>query len=136
MAGPLKAIAAVLLLASAPLAAQIATTAAERVARLDVNHDGGRSKYEVDAEVFSAALATDGDHAINAAELAPLLGPSVTPAQALDRVRVADRNADDKLDEAELDRVSELRFKWMDTNGDANVDQQELTARFGVKMMN
>jgi len=136
MAGPLKAIAAVLLLASAPLAAQIATTAAERFARLDVNHDGGLSKYEVDAEVFIAALDTDGDHAISAAELAPLLGPSVTEAQALDRVRVADRNADDKLDEAELDRGSEIRFKWMDTNGDGNVDQQELTARFGVKMMN
>jgi hypothetical protein len=51
-------------------------------------------------------------------------------------VRVADRNADDKLDAAELDRGSEMRFKWMDANGDGNVDQQELTARFGVKMVN
>lgn len=137
MAGPLKGIAVFLLLASAPLAAQqIATTAAERFTRLDVNHDGGLSKYEVDAEVFIAGLDTDGDSQISAAELAPLLGPSVTEAEALDRVRVADRNADDMLNAAELERGSEMRFKWMDANGDGNVDQQELTARFGVKMVN
>jgi Ca2+-binding EF-hand superfamily protein len=137
MTGPLKAIAVLALLASAPLAAQqVATTAAERFTRLDVNHDGALSKYEVDAEVFIAGLDTDGDQMISATELAPLLGPSVTEAQALDRVRVADRNADDKLDAAELDRGSEMRFKWMDANGDGNVDQQELTARFGVKMVN
>ncbi|MUV14717.1 EF-hand domain-containing protein [Noviluteimonas gilva] len=137
MTGPLKGIAVLLFLASAPLAAQqIATTAAERFTRLDVNHDGALSKYEVDAEVFIAGLDTDGDQMISPAELAPLLGPSVTEADALDRVRVADRNADDKLDAAELDRGSEMRFKWMDANGDGNVDQQELTARFGVKMVN
>ena len=94
------------------------------------------SKYEVDAEVFIAGLDTDGDQQISPAELAPLLGSSVTEADALDRVRVADRNADDKLNAAELERGSEMRFKWMDANGDGNVDQQELTARFGVKMVN
>ena len=137
MTGSLKAIAVLALLASAPLAAQqVATTAAERFTRLDVNHDGALSKYEVDSEVFIAGLDTDGDQMISAAELAPLLGPSVSEAQALDRVRVADRNADDKLNADELDRGSEMRFKWMDANGDGNVDQQELTARFGVKMVN
>lgn len=136
MARSLKGVAVLILLASAPLAAQqVATTAAERFARLDVNHDGGLSKYEVDAEVFIAGLDTDGDHLLSPAELMPLLGPSVTEADALDRVRVADRNADDKLDANELDRGSEMRFKWMDANGDGNVDPQELTARFGVKMV-
>jgi hypothetical protein len=133
----MKRLAVVLLvLASAPLAAQqIATTAAERFSRLDVNHDGGLSKYEVDSEVFIAALDTDGDHLLSPAEIAPLLGPNVTPADALDRVRVADRNADDLLDANELDRASEMRFKWMDVNGDGNIDPQELADRFGVKMV-
>ncbi|KGQ19318.1 hypothetical protein LF41_2968 [Lysobacter dokdonensis DS-58] len=126
-----------LLIASAPLAAQqIATTASERFARLDVNHDGGLSKYEVDADVFIAALDNDGDHLVSPSELLPLLGADATEATALDRVRVADRNADDKLDVNELDRGSEMRFKWMDENGDGNVDPQELAARFGVKMVN
>lgn len=125
-----------LVLGSAPLAAQqIATTAAERFSRLDVNHDGGLSKYEVDSQVLIGVLDTDGDQHLSAAELAPLLGPSVTPDDALDRVRVADRNADELLDANELDRASEMRFKWMDVNGDGNIDQQELTDRFGVKMV-
>jgi hypothetical protein len=56
MTGPLKAIAVLALLASASLAAQqVATTAAERFTRLDVNHDGALSKYEVDAESSSPA---------------------------------------------------------------------------------
>ena len=130
------AIALLLCLACAPLAAQeVAKTADERFARLDVNHDGGLSKYEMDSDVFIGALDADGDHMIGPHELAPLLGPDVTDEVALDRVRVADRNADDKLDANELDRASEMRFKWMDENKDGNVDANELRTRFGVKML-
>ena len=135
MAIRLQSIAVLLLLASAPLAAQVATSANERFDRLDANHDGGLSKYEMDAEVFIGALDTDGDHQIDASELAPLLGPDVTPEVALDRVRIGDRNADDKLSADELDRASGMRFKWIDVNGDGNIDRQELTDRFGVRMV-
>ena len=135
MAIRLHSIAVLLLLASAPLAAQVATNANERFDRLDVNHDGGLSKYEMDAEIFIGVLDTDGDHQIGPSELAPLLGTNVTPERALDRVRVADRNAADKLNADEIDRAAGMRFKWMDANGDGNVDRQELSDRFGVPMV-
>ena len=98
--------------------------------------DGSAVPQEVGGTTGALDLADRGTGHSGRPEDAPLLGPSVSEAQALDRVRVADRNADDKLDAAELDRGSEMRFKWMDANGDGNVDQQELTARFGVKMVN
>jgi len=113
----------------------LATTASERFARLDVNHDGGLSKYEMDAEVVLHALDTDGDNLVSPAELAPLFGPDTTEATALDRVRVADRTADDRLDADELDRATQKRFTWMDTNEDGVLDQAELRERFGVKMV-
>ena len=59
------AIAFLLCLACAPLAAQeVAKTAYERFARLDVNHDGCLSKFEMYSDVFIGALDTDGDHMI------------------------------------------------------------------------
>jgi len=113
----------------------LANTAGERFSRLDVNHDGGLSKYEVDAEVVLHALDTDGDNLVSPPELAPLFGPDTTEATALDRVRVADRTADDRLDADELDRATQKRFTWMDANQDGVLDQGELRERFGVKMV-
>ena len=113
----------------------IATNASDRFARLDVNHDGVLSRYEMDAEVVFAALDSDGDQSITPAELKPLLGPNATDASALDRVRLADRNVNDLLEESELTRATEMRFEWLDANHDGNVDQAELQARFGVKMV-
>ena len=72
---------------------------------------------------------------VSAAELLPLLGPKATPATAHDRVLLADRNADDMLDESELARASKMRFEWMDANKDGNVDRAELQERFLVKMV-
>ena len=130
------AVAAVLVFASAPGLSQIASTASERFQRLDVNHDGVLSRYETDAEVVFGALDTDGDQVITPAELKPLLGPDATDEIALDRVRVADRDANDTLNEAELTRATEMRFEWLDENKDGNVDEHELQTRFLVKMVN
>jgi len=113
----------------------LANSASERFTRLDVNHDGGLSKYEMDAEVVLHALDTDGDNLVSPSELAPLFGADTTDATALDRVRVADRTADDRLDADELDRATQRRFTWMDTNEDGVLDQGELRERFGVKMV-
>jgi Ca2+-binding EF-hand superfamily protein len=128
-------VAAVLVLASALCFAQIAKTASERFQRLDVNHDGVLSRYETDAEVVFAALDSDGDGSITPAELKPLLPEGMTDAEVLDRVRVADRDANDVLNEAELTRATEMRFEWLDENKDGNVDEQELASRFLVKMV-
>ena len=68
----------------------LANTASERFTRLDVNNDGGLSKYEMDAEVLLHALDTDGDSLISPAELAPLFGADTTEATALDGSRYAD----------------------------------------------
>jgi Ca2+-binding EF-hand superfamily protein len=128
-----------LLLASTALPAQnvpIAQTADDRFDRLDVNHDGVLSRYEVDAEVLLHALDTDGNGSISPAELLPLLGPKATMKTAVDRVRLADRNVNDGLEYDELTRASEIRFGWLDENKDGNVDRQELQSRFGVKMLN
>ena len=113
----------------------LANTASERFTRLDVNHDGGLSKYEMDAEVVLHALDTDGDNLVSPSELAPLFGADTTDATALDRVRVADRTADDRLDADELDRATQKRFDWMDANKDGVLDQAELRDRFGVRMV-
>ena len=122
--------------ATAAWAQAIATSAGERFTRLDVNHDGGLSRYEMDAEVILRALDRDGDHRISPAELRPLLGANATEESTLDRVRVADRNADDQLDAGELDRAGLMRFNWIDGNQDGVVDQQELLTRFGMHMFN
>ena len=83
-----------------------------------------------------AALDTDGDGSITPAELKPLLPEGMTDEQVLDRVRVADRDANDTLNEAELTRATEMRFEWLDENKDGNVDEHELESRFLVKMVN
>jgi len=128
-------VAAALVVATAPCFAQIAKSASERFQRLDVNHDGVLSRYETDAEVVFAALDTNGDQIITPDELKPLLPEGMTDAEVLDRVRVADRDANDTLNEAELTRATEMRFEWLDANKDGNVDQQELQDRFLVKMV-
>ena len=138
---PLNAalVATLLACAAAPAAfaqnVPLATRAGDRFDRLDVNHDGGLSRYEMDAEVVFAALDTNGDMHITPAELKPLLGEGASGETALDRVRIADRNVDDLLDQDELTRAASMRFDWMDVNGDGNVDRAELESRFGVKML-
>ena len=123
-------IAAALVVGAAPCFAQIARTASERFVRLDVNHDGVLSRYETDAEVVFAALDTNGDQIITPDELKPLLPEGMTDAEVLDRVRVADRDANDTLNEAELARATSMRFEWLDQDGDGNVSEAELQARF------
>lgn len=113
----------------------LATQSNDRFDRLDVNEDGGLSRYEVDAEVVFAALDTDGDKQITPAEMKPLLGEGADDKAALSRVRTADLNADNMLDENELTRATYMRFDWMDENDDGNVDRAELANRFGVKML-
>jgi hypothetical protein len=140
MSGRRLSVVAAALLAGTACIAQaqnvpLATTASERFTRLDVNHDGGLSKYEMDAEVLLHALDTDGDGLVSPSELAPLFGPGTSEATALDRVRVADRTADDRLDANELDRATQKRFTWMDANQDGVIDPAELQERFGVKMV-
>lgn len=134
---PAVIVAGLLIACASPFAAAQgpATTANERFQRLDVNHDGGLSRYEVDADVFLAGLDTNGDQHVSADELEALLQASNTVASPLDRVRIADRNADDLLDIDEIERASSMRFDWMDQNDDGNIDQEELRARFGVKMV-
>ena len=122
-----------LVLASAPCLSQnapIAKTANERYAKLDVNHDGVLSRYEMDAEVIMGVLDMDGDGQITAAELKPLLGPKADDKLALDRIRVADRTADDKLNVDEIERAANMRFDWLDADHDGNVSESELQARF------
>lgn len=133
----LSAVVVVLLATTAPagLAQTLATNATERFTRLDVNHDGGLSRYEMDAEVILRALDKDGDNKVSPAELRPLLGGNASDATTLDRVRIADRDMDDRLDANELDRATLMRFNWIDGNQDGVVDQQELLLRFGVHMV-
>lgn len=121
--------------ASAASAEDLATNASERFVRLDVNRDGGLSRYEMDAEVILRALDKDGDRKISPDELRPLLGANATEATTLDRIRLADRDADERLDANELDRAGLMRFAWLDGNQDGVVDQQELLTRFGVYMV-
>jgi Ca2+-binding EF-hand superfamily protein len=134
----LAACALLLAAASAPCLSQnqpLAQSANERFTALDANKDGVLSRYEYDANVVFLALDTNHDDLISPAELRPLLGSAATDELALDRVRVADRTADDMLDENELERATEMRFEYIDADHDGNVALEELQARFGQPMV-
>ena len=136
-----RLLAAGLLLASSAIAQDAATqafpdTAAGRFDALDANRDGVLSKYEYDSETLFAILDNNHDERISADELQVLLGPAndrTTTASA--RIAVADTNGDGAWEYQEITRGSEMRFQWMDTNSDGNVDLAELQSSFGVPMV-
>ena len=111
-------------------------TAAQRFKTLDVNHDGAVSQYEYDGDAALAALDTDHDQQISAAELQGVLGEwEGGPQSAERRISLADLNRDGQLSDDELRRAMDLRFTLMDRNKDGNLDPDELQAGFGVPMM-
>jgi Ca2+-binding EF-hand superfamily protein len=102
---------------------------------LDVNQDGVLSKYEYDSDVAFETMDRDHNHRLSAAELQAGLG-AVEPgsASAADRIVIADLDADGELDDAELRRSTELRFGWLDRNGDGNLDLAEMQAGYGARV--
>lgn len=123
-------------LATAPCAAQASDPAADRFQALDVNHDGGLSKYEFDSDVVLGALDSNHDDLVSADELQVFLGPKDAGAEdAAYRISVVDQDNDGQLSYNELQRGTEKRFEWMDANKDGNVDLAELQANFGKPMI-
>jgi hypothetical protein len=62
-----------------------------------------------------------------------LLGPQWDgELSAADRIGYADSNSDGELDDEELRRHIETRFRLLDVNGDDEVDLPELKSRFGI----
>ena len=112
------------------------TTAAARFHSLDANHDGVLSKYEYDTDAAMAALDSDGNGRISAAELQEFLGPEEQGAvSAADRIISSDLDKDGELSDDELRRSLQFRFQWLDKNRDGNVDMAEMKAGLGVPMV-
>ena len=108
---------------------------AARFDALDANRDGVVSQYEYDGDVAFALIDADHDRHLSAGELQAFIGPPVEGAPtAADRILVADLDADGRLDENELRRATEMRYGWMDRDGDGNLDQAEFAAGFGVRV--
>ena len=127
---------ACLLLSGVAFAQDFPETASGRFDALDANRDGVLSKYEYDSETVFAVLDGNHDDRVSAEELQVLLGAPVDRAtDAAARIAVADTNGDRALEYDEITRGSEMRFQWMDTNKDGNVDLAELQASFGVPMV-
>lgn len=120
-------------LAPAVCAAQgIPTTSAGRFEVLDANGDGVVGEGEYNPHALFAAIDEDRNMRITAAELEGVLGPQGDgEMSAADRIRLADRNQDGELDHEELRRSAEMRFQWLDSNHDDNVDLAEFRAGFG-----
>ena len=109
-------------------------TAPARFEFLDVNRDGVLSKYEYDSDVAFETMDVDDDARLSAAELQEILGAiGQGSPTAADRIVVADLDGDDALDDAELRRALEMKFSWLDRNGDGNLDLEEMKAGFGVR---
>lgn len=132
-------VALLILAVAVPLAcgAQALTeTAAQRFTALDVNQDGVVSQYEYDSDAALAALDSDHDGHVSAAELQVALGEwEGGPQSAERRISLADLDRNGTLSDEELRRVMAFRFKAMDTNKDGNIDPDELQAGFGLPMM-
>jgi Ca2+-binding EF-hand superfamily protein len=102
---------------------------------LDANHDGVLSKYEYDAEVAFAAIDGNHDARLSAAELEAVWGPPQKgEPSAADRIVLADLDADGGLDGDELQRATEMRFTWLDRNGDGNLELAEVQSTFGLRV--
>jgi hypothetical protein len=109
-------------------------TAPARFEFLDVNRDGVLSKYEYDSDVAFETMDVDDDARLSAAELQEILGAiGQGSPTAADRIVVADLDGDGALDDAELRRALEMKFSWLDRNGDGNLDLEEMKAGFGVR---
>jgi len=139
-ASTLRLFAALLILGCAPhgtcRAQALSDTAEERFKALDANRDGLISKYEYDSDTAFAAMDSNHNNRISAAEVQGILGPQQegTPS-ASQRVGVADMNGDKELSDEELRRTLESRFNWLDTNRDGSVDLPEMKAGFGVPLL-
>jgi Ca2+-binding EF-hand superfamily protein len=111
-------------------------TAAERFKALDANRDGFVSKYEYDSDAAFAVMDGNHNNRISASELQGLLGPQEDGRpSAANRIGVADTNGDEELSDEELRRALEIRFNWLDTNRDGNLDLPEMTSGFGVRIL-
>lgn len=136
----LRVSACLLALALAPAgpsnAQTVTDTAAERLAALDADGDGLLSRYEYDSDAALAAMDNDRDNRITAAELQEFLGRVEDGAESASyRLSVVDQDGDGELTDAELRRGLDIRFTWLDSNKDGNVDRAELEAGFRVPML-
>ncbi len=108
-------------------------TATDRFEALDTNRDGLVSKAEYDSNMLFKVLDSDRNYRITADELEAVLGPQEDGmASAADRIRVADRNEDGELNDEELRRAGEMRFDWLDSSRDGNLDLAEMKSGFGI----
>jgi len=139
-ASTLRLFAALLILGSVPhgtcSAQALPDTAEERFKALDTNRDGVISRYEYDSDTAFAAMDSNHNNRISAAEVQGILGPQEDGTlSASHRIGVADMNGDKELSDEELRRTLESRFNWLDTNRDGSVDLPEMKAGFGVPLL-
>jgi hypothetical protein len=114
------------------LAQGLPATASGRFEALDTNRDGFVRKGEYNTDALFAAIDSDRNSRITAAELEAILGPQGDgELSAADRIRLADRNVDGELDHEELRRSAEMRFQRLDGNRDDILDLAEFRAGFG-----
>ena len=110
----------------------VPNTAAGRFEVLDRNGDGVVSKLEYNSDALFSAIDTDHNNRISAQELQAILGEQFDGMpSAQERILYADSNSDGEIDDEELRRGIEARFRELDANKDGNVDLPELTSRFG-----
>ena len=113
----------------------VAVQAQNRFQALDANHDGLLSKYEYDGDVVLAAADANHDGLLSPQELEQALGPQAPGTKSMTQRMVAsDIDLDGQLNEDELARAMETRFKWLDKNADGNLDLEEMRAGFGVRV--
>ena len=119
--------------ASAICSAQVnLETAADRFNVLDSNRDGVVSKLEYNSDALFSSLDSDRNHRITAQELQATVGEQWEGVpSAADWIRIADSNSDGELNDEELRRRIETRFRELDANKDGNVDLPELMSGFG-----
>ena len=114
------------------LAQGIPNTASGRFELLDSNGDGVVSKLEYNSDALFSAIDSDRNNRISAQELQAILGEHFEGMpSAQERILYADSNSDGEIDDEELRRGIETRFRELDVNKDGNVDLPELTSRFG-----
>ena len=114
------------------LAQGVPNTASGRFEILDRNGDGVVSKLEYNSDALFSAIDSDHNNRISAQELQAILGEQFAGMpSAQERILYADSNSDGEIDDEELRRGIEARFRELDANKDGNVDLPELTSRFG-----